>query len=324
MNLDSVLHIRLDAPNYSSDGIERAFKECGFDYHSVYWQQDRFNFGIQGLEQIILTKVKYLEPKHPDIIFLHIQNYSVITEEFAKELAKYSFVVNYTYDVREDLSWYIKLAPHIGLTLFSNMTDVKRMREIGFNNVDYLQVSADMELYSPYHAHKSNDYPEIVFIGNNFQNTAHKFPLINERKEMIDFLYRNYDRRFKAFGMNLNSRIINTPEETRDIYAACKIAISQNHFDYELYTSDRLFRIMACGAFCLTKHFDGIETMFEVGKHLHTWRTLDELKTKIDYFLSNDDARKSVAYAGMYHVRENHTWTKRIERLKEIINGTAN
>ncbi len=59
--------------------------------------------------------------------------------------------------------------------------------------------------------------------------------------------------------------------------------------------------------------------MFEIGKHLHTWKTLDELKLKVDYFLANDEERKKVALSGLNHVREHHTWTKRIERLKELL-----
>jgi len=325
MELQTVLFLKIEAPNYSSAAIQQSFIDNGYEVEAINWQHDRFNYGMDGLKEITLARVRNLQPKPPDIVFIHVNtptpahHPSLLDIEFIKELRKYSFVVNYTFDVRENIDCHINIAPHTDLILFSNMTDVKKMRALGYDNVDYMQVSADYNLFSK-GAH-SISVPDIVFIGNNFAPSNLNFPLAADRKEMVDFLYKNYPKDFKAYGMGWHTKIINTPEDQRELYNGCKIAISHNQFDYECYTSDRLFRIMACGTFCITKHFEGIETMFNVGEHLVTYRTLDELKYKIDYYLQLPDERQKIADAGYLHVRENHTWFKRIEKLKEIVDG---
>jgi spore maturation protein CgeB len=327
MNIDTVLFLKIEAPNYSSAAIDRGFRENGIEVHSINWQQEKFNFGLHGLKGITLVRVRNMQPAPPDVIFIHANtpspahHPSILDREFITELRKYSFVINYTFDVRKNIDCHINIAPITDLILFSNKTDVKKMNEMGFRNVDYLQCSADYGLFHSVPREVLENNHNILFIGNNFVNTQLDFPLSMERKEMVDFLYKNYPRDFKAYGMGWSTRIINTPEDQRMLYNNCKIAICHNQFDYECYTSDRLFRAMGCGAFCITKHFEGIETMFEVSKHLATYRTLDELKIKIDYYLEHDAEREQIAKAGHEHVLANHTWTNRIAELKLLIHG---
>ncbi|MEK6883045.1 MAG: glycosyltransferase, partial [Nanoarchaeota archaeon] len=68
-------------------------------------------------------------------------------------------------------------------------------------------------------------------------------------------------------------------------------------------------------------YFEGIDSMFNIGEHLVTYRTMDELKIKIDYYLTNDSERQQIAKAGHEHVLNVHTWTHRIAELKTMLNG---
>lgn len=316
--MKSVLHIAINAPTYSSRGMELGFKKAGFtDYEALDYQAIRLNEGTDGLLQRMIAKAHICKP---ELIFVHIQNNDILDIETVKKLSNIGFTVLYNFDCRNkaESKWMYDLAPYFGLVLFSNEEDVNNCKELGIKNTAVLQSSADFLFYDKTGI-KVDKYPEIVFVGNNYVGTNLNFELAHERQDMVDFLGLEFDDKFGAYGRGQFNQMINQQEELF-CYNSAKIAISQSNFDKELYTSDRIWKIMACGTFCLVRHFDGIEKLFERGIHLDWFTGLDELKEKINYYLENEDERESIARIGMNYVRENHTWSNRFEEMELIIN----
>jgi len=77
----------------------------------------------------------------------------------------------------------------------------------------------------------------------------------------------------------------------------------------------RVFETMACGAMLITDriHNNGLEQLFEDGKHLVTFETEDELVAKIRYYLSHEEEREAIARAGQERVLANFTHTHVIQ-----------
>src|SRR6185437_16932380 len=98
--MKKALLIKLEAPSYSSIGMETAFKEY-FEVRSIDWQRIRFSGGLNGLDilwEIILNQcISFM----PNIIFCQFQKSEVLTVDQWKRLADFGFVINYTEDVRE-------------------------------------------------------------------------------------------------------------------------------------------------------------------------------------------------------------------------------
>lgn len=313
------LHIRLDAPTYSSDGIEQGIRDAGFQYDFLNWQLIKFKEGVEGLRDRMIVKAKTC---NPDLIFIHIQNPDVLDIETCQSLSEIAYTVLYTFDCRdkERMQWLYELVPHLSAVFFSNNEDVINCKELGYDNCYVLESSCDMTMYRPLpkeHLYVF-DYPKVVFLGQRYVNTNLNFPLAEERQQMIEYLYEKFGDDFGAYGRGQKNQFLNFQQENI-CYNVAKIAINQNNYDKELYSSDRLWRIMACGCFCLTKYFKGIETMFERGIHLDWWHTFEELEEKIKYYLDNEDERAAIAKQGSLFVRENHTWKDRIEVIKNIM-----
>ena len=74
----------------------------------------------------------------------------------------------------------------------------------------------------------------------------------------------------------------------------------------------RVFEVMATGSFLLTNWVPTIEELFEDGKHLVLYRSLDEAVDKAKYYLSHDEEREKIAQAGYEHVLKNHTIQHRV------------
>lgn len=310
-----LLHIRLDAPTYSSDAMEIGFKNNGFEYYCLSWQPYRFSNGIEALRAEILRLHQEIEP---DVVFMQFQLPDIIDVETVKILSQKSFVINYTEDVRKDTTWLESIGVFIGLTVFTNYDDVERFKSIGLNAA-YLQTSFNDIWYKP-QPKTETDYGEIIFIGNNYIGTSLDFDESITRYAMVEFLKETYGERFKVYGMNwgTDSKLLN-PQQAIEAYNNCKISISQSNFQKKSYSSDRIYNSMACGAFTLAEYFEGIEDIFKKEADIDWWYNFDELKNMIDFYLINNDERNYIAKMGCQLVRTEYNWTERIKELKEMI-----
>jgi spore maturation protein CgeB len=79
----------------------------------------------------------------------------------------------------------------------------------------------------------------------------------------------------------------------------------------------RCFEATATGSFLLTEWVPTIETCFEDGKHLVTYKTMDEAIDKARYYLVHSDEREAIAKAGMEYTLSHHTYQHRIKEAFE-------
>jgi len=248
---------------------------------------------IRPIESDVSIKAKFDQHK-PDCVFMQIQQADAINEGLIKYMSERAVLINWSGDVREPLpGWYYDFDKYC-ITAFSNMRDVE---EIGGK---YLQIGIDTEIYRDYKLPKTNN---LVFMANK----SNGFPLSAYRMQTVDFLRSKYD--LKVFGgwPNANANLMCSPYEEAKYYSTSKIALSISHFDISRYFSDRLIRAMGCGCFTISHHYKDIEIDFEVGKHLETFKTFEELQDKIDYYLENDAERNKIAVEGCKHVHKNFT-----------------
>ena len=306
-----LLHLALGNHNLA---LWKAF-DNHFETKHYNWVEKNMDF--DGLNKDIL---KVYNDFKPDVVFMQIQGEGIISSELCEYMTINSITANWTGDVRYPLpEWFVDIGKKISVTLFNNIQNVLFARERGIN-ADFLQVGFDSDLFTPYGTKKHK--PDIVFMGSNYI-TNNPFPLSKLRYDLVQKLRTKYGEDFFSYGANWEGIspdfYFAYPNEESEIYRNCKIAINLSHFDYSRYSSDRLLRLMGSGAFCLSHNFKGIERDFDIKNHLDVWSDIDELISKIDYYLKNEYERESIAKEGCIFVRENCNWDKRIEELKKMI-----
>ena len=308
-----VFHIRIDSPGYNSDAIEQAFIDEGFHYLGFKWQEFRFSLGPEMMRTELLKQAKAFMP---DVIFAHIQNSEAIDIETWEELSKIGFVINYTFDVRseEKIKWMYDLAPKIGYTVFACSEDVVNCHNMGISNVMHSHSSCDTSVHKV--IKKGLSVFDVVFVGGRYDNTNLNFPLAHQRQRMIEKLEQRYGQNFMVYGHGQKGGLIK-PDVESSVYNFSKIAVNQNNFSLKNYTSDRIWRIMASGCFCLSHYFPGIEKIFQKEVHLDWFHDFDEMVELIDFYLENEEERKAIADVGSKYVRENHDWNNRILHILE-------
>lgn len=162
---------------------------------------------------------------------------------------------------------------------------------------------------------------DIVFTGSRKYHAEHQF-----RPQLIDFLKQTYGLRFVHIG---NDGDVGMKRGTalNQIYRNAKIVVGdtlQVNFDYPYYYSDRLFEVPGRGGFSIFPDIKGVEECYEPDKEIVLYKHGDfqDLKEKIDYYLTHDAEREAIRLAGFKRTIADHTYVKRWEFiLDKVQNG---
>ncbi len=85
--------------------------------------------------------------------------------------------------------------------------------------------------------------------------------------------------------------------------------------------SERVFEIMACGGFVLSKSYPDLLTLFARSGVIEVFSDADDLRKKIGYYLTHDNERREMAARARVLVSAEHTYRHRVTRLLDAISG---
>lgn len=308
-----VLLAGIYAPTFRPDGQIKGWQDLGYDVVTFDWQRLRFDAGIDGMRERFLMKAR---TEQPDIIFMQIQNPDAIDADTAKQLQDIAFTVNFTEDVREDITFYEEVGKEVGLTIFTNRTDVETLKSKGINS-EYLPTSYNDVWYKPQPV-TGNYYGDIVFLGGNYIDTNLKFPQAQERYEMVKFLQKEYKDRFYVGGMGWGdyTKFIH-PQEAIQIYNNAKIIVTHSNFKRPGYFSDRNLNAIGCGKLVVQQYYEGMEYDYPEGAPY--WTTFEGLKWQIDFYLSNPQIAV-LNSTNLFNISQRqHLWKHRFTELLNFI-----
>ena len=103
-----------------------------------------------------------------------------------------------------------------------------------------------------------------------------------------------------------------------DIYYHARINVNVFHAQCLDSTNSRVYDVLAAGGFLLTEDRPVLHREFEVGRHLVTFASPEEVADKVAYYLDHPVERESIAREGQRHVLEHHTFVKRCARLIDL------
>ena len=298
-----LLHIGLNAGFAPPNGLQKAFMR--------YYEYEEIAFNTPNINDVIRQKSDSFKP---DIVWMQIQTPDIINPKTIEYLKEHGiFIMNWMGDIRNEFpEWTAELGA--SLTCFSNMNYVDELNSRGIKS-DFLQTGYDDEIYTP--IGEKEKAPEIVFFGNHYGT----FPLSKLRSDMVSFLKEHYGDNFGLYGRgwdNSDGDYMNDPMSEAAIYRGAKIAINLSHFDYKRCSSSRLYKILGCGTFCLTKHYPEIEKDFFDYLDLIIWYDLHDLKSKIDYFLWNEKTRNEISKKGSSVASTYYIYKKMVENIHQL------
>jgi hypothetical protein len=103
------------------------------------------------------------------------------------------------------------------------------------------------------------------------------------------------------------------------ILSRSKITLN-NHGDIGPYANNlRLYEATGVGALLITDWKENLRDMFEPGREVVAYRTIEECLELIEYYLNHDDEREAIASAGQRRTLRQHAYYSRMEELIDII-----
>jgi len=154
-----------------------------------------------------------------------------------------------------------------------------------------------------------NSYPDdLIFPSNDYKTIDIGFcgNVIN-RGNLINHLDKyNIKKDIFVIGDDMVKSI-----NSYKIHFNCNIS---NDINY------RTFETTGCGTFLLTNYTPGLEKLFDIGKEIVVYESIEDMDNKVKYYLDNPEERNKIARAGHERAKKDHTYFERAKKLIDIIN----
>ena len=152
---------------------------------------------------------------------------------------------------------------------------------------------------------------DVAFIGQRNYHPEYPF-----RGQLISWLEKTYGPRFRRYGSGTQWGSFRE-DALNDLYASVKVCIGDSCFaGVSRYWSDRIPETLGRGGFLIHPAVEGLNipglVTFEPGN-------LDQLKEKIDYYVTHDNERAIFSSRAFKWIRENETYTNRVRRMLEVM-----
>lgn len=205
------------------------------------------------------------------------------------------------------------------------ITSVEGMAEIlkdYAKNVVFLPQYYDQTYYKSIIERLDTNYEvyDVCFIGNSQRGRN-----IFRREECINTL-KDFCK-FKVIG-NMSENSSDQclyGSEMANVYRQSKITFDTLHAikdNMGWKISDRIFKAMGCGCLFICPPVENLKKFFIPGKHLVTYDgTIEDLKSKVMYYLEHEEEREQIAKCGQEEVMKNHTIGVRVKQYILILNA---
>lgn len=149
---------------------------------------------------------------------------------------------------------------------------------------------------------------DVAFVGSRAYHPEYRF-----RGQLIAWLERTYGNRFRHVPGGLREQRLN------DFYASVKVLVGDCCFSgIPRYWSDRVFETIGRGGFIVHPQVQGLEVP---GLVTFTPRDMDDLKSKIDYYLDPAHQQERIRRRDQATawVRANETYTQRVQTMLGVM-----
>jgi spore maturation protein CgeB len=274
---------------------------------------------IESINNKLLREVNIYQP---DYIFLI--NGEILLEETLEKLNKKSNVILWLVDGVDNVNIVKSVLDKIQHVFVFEPADMNKI-----HGSKYLPQCADSVLYKKMDTKIKYD---VSFVGAGHEKRlgilnevalfcgekGYTFGVFGQYKPFLKKSVKerkNYIHLEKSIGANRKL----TPYEVNEIFNSTRINLNIHHEQSEFGLNPRVFEIMASENFQLIDNQSELYNYFKEGISMATYKNVDDLKMKIQYFLENEKERKMIARNGHELVLRNHLYRNRMETVLENI-----
>lgn len=319
--------IFLDEKRFVKGLIRNGCDVQTFSYRNVMSQFNPFSgkhfrrffpgFVRRMADEMLCKQIKYY---YPDIIlFLSMKYMTLDTIALVRQVAPNTYIVGRDGDpYPEAKPDRIAMGALMDMMIMPSAGNfLQAYRDAGDVRCAFIPFTSDPELHMKY-PQEDQWKTDLSFLGaakhSKIDHDPDRYEIAKRLSEMPNA------KVFACFGRPKTQGL-----DCFKVISSAKIGISLNVAnDVYLYHSDRFINIPACGAFELAKRVPGYELMFEDGKHLRYFDSVEECFELANWYLKHEDEREKIAKVGMRHAHEEFNCTKIAGCFLDIVeNGSC-
>ena len=207
---------------------------------------------------------------------------------------------------------------------------IERIKEAGAGEVHYLPTACDPSCHAPMVLSEDDRKTwgsPISFVGAGYHNRQQMFAT------MADYPFKIWGsewptgRPFDRLVQEEARRI--KPEEYVKIFNSTEVNLNL-HSSSERdgvdpsgdFVNPRTFELAAAGAFQLCDERQLLPELFEPGKEIITFNSLQDMKDKIAYYLQHPEERKAVTERARMRALKDHSYERRLEQMLATVYGS--
>lgn len=319
----------------------RALEECGClvevfetsDFYDAYTalkklnlSPERYNFLLENFVTVISQAVcAKAERFRPDLVLCMAQ--APLDRKGLEELRKAGIMTAmwFVEDYKIFTYWRSFAQFYDIFAVIQKEPFLSQLEAIGQKNHLYLPMAALPDFHKKYNLTPDEEKEfsaDLSFLGAPYPNRVMAFMEILNN----DFkIWGDGWEEFPEFDKNIQrqgARI--TPEEVVKVYSGTKINLnlhsgvdSSQLVSKGDFVNPRTFELAGAGLFQLVDKRSLMSELFE-DDELVKFKSMDELKDKISYYLDHPEEREKVALAGQKRVHKEHQYKHRMQKLLDF------
>ena len=223
-----------------------------------------------------------------------------------------------------DDAWSHRYASLVDVMLYTGTGQANMQRARGMSNAAYLQIGFDEARYFPGAEEAYGSEHSVVFLGQNYNEQWNNIPDNDAqlRRDVVNAFQKSLPR-FAVFGPGWSKTQVLHQTKAGDVYRKSLMALNVSLTSkLGRYSSDRVFRAMACGTVALVKRFEDMEGLGLIhGKTALIWNTVEEALSlaKTWSSLNQRNELRGIGRAGAVLAKKHYTWNVRMEELSAIL-----
>jgi spore maturation protein CgeB len=202
---------------------------------------------------------------------------------------------------------------------------VSTLRKAGYGNAYYLPQCTDPDVHMPLELgdeDRAKYGAEVSLIGSMY---PYRLKLVEELLEFKPVLWgRGWGKAdSKKIHKLYRGRDIRGTMKTKAI-CATSVSLNPHHPLNDIHgVNRRTYDISACKGFQIADLKDDMGDLYRVGEEIVCFRSVEELKKLMDYYLRHPDERNDIAEAAHRRTLKEHTYDHRAGQILEMIKAGA-
>ncbi len=202
-------------------------------------------------------------------------------------------------------------------------TFFEELEKRGIKNYYYLPQACSPSIHRPLALEEEDRQKfsaDLSFMGAAYYNRRQSFP------RLLDYDFKIWGTEWdlgSAIGkkvQNNNQRV--STEDCVKVYNCGKINLNLHSSTFHQdvnpngdFVNPRTFEIAACGGFQLVDERSELSDLFQPGEEIVTFKDIEDLKNKIDYYLENKEEREAIAAKSRIKAVSEHSFERRLEEM---------